>query len=449
MFCLGPACLGGGGSNSKPAATIPLAPTSLVALLLTVTTARIQLTWIDNADNEFEFRIERSDDGGTTWAQVGAVPKNTLGFTDLGLLAGTTYFYRVAAWNGKGYSTFAGPVSRDTKALAWGAGLMTNGPGVGKGWHSAVYDPTHVRMIVFGGFDDLANVLDETWSYDLSGTPPGGWTNMNLTTNAPLPRLGHSAIYDPVNHRMIVFGGAAQVIGNPQLVLQNDVHVLDLTNPTAVWTPTVVTGTPPEARRYHSAIYDADNERMIVYGGKGTGFAELSDVHYLSLSGSTPAWSSPALGARPVGREQHASIYDPVGSRMVQFGGQDNEPLLDGSLFANDTWTLTAAGWSQVFFAGTPGFRMGHSAIYDAANQRLVTFGGNINPTPTPTSEMWGLKLHPTTPTWAILDPTSGSPPAARYGHSAVYDSGSNRMIIYGGFDDFGIAYDEVLVIEL
>src|SRR6185503_9975897 len=139
---------------------------------LEITTARIVLTWIDTADNEFEFRIERSSDGGTTWSEVGAVPKNTLGYTDQGLFPGTTYAYRVAAWNAKGYSTFAGPLFKDTKPLTWDPGSTANGPGIGKAWHSAIYDTSNVRMIVFGGIDDGLTFLNEVWSFDLSGDPP-------------------------------------------------------------------------------------------------------------------------------------------------------------------------------------------------------------------------------------------------------------------------------------
>ena len=447
MVSLGPACLGSGGSNNKPPATIPSAPNSLVALTDS-TSARIQLTWIDTADNEFEFRIERSDDGGITYNQVGTAPKNALGFTDLGLAAGTTYFYRVAAWNAKGYSTFAGPASRATKGLSWTAGSMANGPGIGKAWHSAIFDSSAggKRMIVFGGVDDGLTILNEVWSYDLSAAAAGGWSLLTTSGTPPLPRFGHSAIYDPLNNRMIVFGGIAEVPPiPPSLVPQNDIHVLNLS--TLAWSQPSVAGTPPGARAFHTAVYDSENERMLIYGGKDNGPSKLSDVFALSLSGGL-AWSKPGTGLQPVGREQHSAIYAPLQSGMILFGGLDNETVLDGSVLAGDTWTLTLMGWTKLGFSTTPGLRMGHSAVYDAVNQRMVVFGGADSAAPTSTSGTWGLKLH-TTPAWSLMAPTSGSPPPARYGHSAVYDSIRNRMVIYGGYDDGATAFDEVWVLDL
>ena len=456
MILIAPACLGGGGSNNKPPATLPSAPTSLASP--SAASGRIDLTWIDTSNNEFEFRIERSDDGGVTYTQVGTAPKNIQGFTDLGLVAKKDYWYRVAAWNAKGLSPYAGPIMKSTTGLVWAAGSMTGEPGFGRGNHSAIYDSssTGKRMIVFGGMDDFVAPYNDVWSYSLASATPGNWSPLTTTGTPPLPRFGHSAVYDPLNNRMIVFGGIALVPPPPPpptlfptFEHQNDVHVLNLT--TLAWSQPAITGTPPTLRAFHSAIYDSMNERMVVYGGNGSGGQELDDVYFLSLGGAAPfSWTSPGLGARPVGREQHASIFDPLQSRMVMFGGLDNETLLDGSVFANDTWTLPLTGsvsWGQLFFAGTPGFRMAHSAVYDATNQRMVIFGGNINSNPTATAEMWGLKLH-TTPSWTILNKTSGSLPLPRSGHTAVYDSGFNRMIVYGGFDDFATTYDEVWFID-
>ena len=445
MGSVAPACLGGGGSNNKPAATPPSAPTTLV-LDPNPTSARIDLTWIDTADNEFEFRIERGTDG-VNFTQVGTAPKNIQGFTDLGLLPDTTYFYRVAAWNGKGYSAWAGPESRKTMGLSWSKPAFTGGP-TGRANHTAIYDETGKRMIVFGGFDENFTVFDEVWTYDLQSLsiPGAPWTLQPPAVPGTAPRrLGHSAIYDSANGRMIVFGGQ-----DDSFITGNQLFILNLA--TMAWTNPTANGTAPTPRWLHTAVYDSTHQQMILHGGNDGAGNELDDTYLLSLPAvGTPTWSSPSVGARPVHRSQHVSIFDPEEDRMVVFGGFDQEQLLDGSTLNNETWSFTPAvsnPWLKLLFGGTPGYTMAHSAVYDMPNRRMVIFAG-ANSSTTLTNEMWGLKLDGT-PSWIILNPTSGSPPAGRMGHSAVYDSFHRRMIIYGGTEPtLTVFQNEVWVIGL
>ena len=59
-------------------------------------------------------------------------------------------------------------------------------------------------MVVFGGFDGT-RWLNDTWTLSLSGTPR--WEHRSSLSPPPVPRSEHSAIYDPVRQRMVVFGG--------------------------------------------------------------------------------------------------------------------------------------------------------------------------------------------------------------------------------------------------
>jgi hypothetical protein len=79
----------------------PAAPTNLVAT--TVSASQVDLTWQDRSDNERGFRIERSLDG-SIFAQVGTTDPNDTTFSDTTVVANTTYFYRVFAFNNFGSS---------------------------------------------------------------------------------------------------------------------------------------------------------------------------------------------------------------------------------------------------------------------------------------------------------------------------------------------------------
>ncbi|MBT8063340.1 MAG: fibronectin type III domain-containing protein, partial [Gammaproteobacteria bacterium] len=77
-------------------------------------TDRIDLTWDDNSPNEQGFRIERSLDGATGWAEIAAPGANTTSYSDTGLNDNTTYYYRVRAFNGVGNSGYSNTASATT-----------------------------------------------------------------------------------------------------------------------------------------------------------------------------------------------------------------------------------------------------------------------------------------------------------------------------------------------
>jgi CSLREA domain-containing protein len=73
----------------------PAAPTNLTAAALSW--AEISLAWDDNASDETSYRIERSPDGVTAWAEIGTVGAGAVTFQDGSLTCATTYYYRVRA----------------------------------------------------------------------------------------------------------------------------------------------------------------------------------------------------------------------------------------------------------------------------------------------------------------------------------------------------------------
>jgi serine protease AprX len=95
-----------------PGATAPAAPTSLTGTVLTSTS--IRLNWVDNANNETGFLVERCTGSSCTnfaplptAGSTSTVGANVTTYTDTGLVRGTRYRYRVRAFNATGNSAYS------------------------------------------------------------------------------------------------------------------------------------------------------------------------------------------------------------------------------------------------------------------------------------------------------------------------------------------------------
>ena len=87
----------------------PASPTNLAATVLSAT--QVQLDWTDNALNETGYVVERSDDGGATFAVVATLGADTVSYVDGTVGAGNSYTYQVAATNAAGNSGYSNQAS--------------------------------------------------------------------------------------------------------------------------------------------------------------------------------------------------------------------------------------------------------------------------------------------------------------------------------------------------
>jgi galactose oxidase-like protein len=340
----------------------------------------------------------------------------------------------------------------------WSSGFEASAS-TGLEGHTAVYDQASNTMIVFGG---LASGLafNDTNAVTLfaPATGAGLWSTLiaNGTTGSPSARNSHSAVYDSANNRMIIFGGTLFSTGDDL----NDVWVLSNANGqggTASWTQLTPAGTPPTPRSQHTAVYDPINNVMTIFGGSDVNAVSLTDTWILSNAnglGGTPTWTklSPT-GSLPTGLSAHTAVYDASNNIMTVFSGANR--LINAG--TNGVYTLSHANglggapvWTRIVANGAPGSppkRFSPTAVYDAANNRMIIFGGGLIPDPRigpgGLNDVWVLANANGlggTPVWTKLKPTAG-PPGTRFFHSAVYDSVNNQMVIYAGNNDEAVFY--------
>jgi hypothetical protein len=123
---------------AKTNPTTPTAPSNLAATA--VSTTQINLSWSDNSSDESGFKIERKTGASGTYAQVATTNADSITYSDTGLSPGTTYYYRVRAYNASGDSTYSNETSATTHTFtltleAENMATKTTGASTTGGWN--------------------------------------------------------------------------------------------------------------------------------------------------------------------------------------------------------------------------------------------------------------------------------------------------------------------------
>jgi uncharacterized protein (TIGR03437 family) len=180
-------------------------------------------------------------------------------------------------------------------------------------------------------------------------------------------------------------------------------------------------GEAPSARIDGAIAYHADSRQIFLFGGRDSAFR--NDLWAYTTERRVWIALRPT-GGPPPARFGHTLIADARRGRLILFGGQ-------ASGFFSDTWSYDIANnrWTQLARddAG-PSRRYGHSAVYDAARDRMIishgfTDAGRFDDT-------WAFDL--ARDAWRNISPPSGRP-VRRCLHHAVADEAGGQMLLYGG----------------
>lgn len=265
----------------------------------------------------------------------------------------------------------------------------------------------------------------------------------------PSRRSEHGGIFDPVGHRVLLYGGSFGVpvnCGFPTPTFEEEVWSYDVR--CDQWT-TIDATNGPGGRVRHMMAYDSIRHRMIVFGGRYRATASgaynlYNDLWALDLTSET--WSNVPLNAAtiPSARVNGAFVFDPTGDRFLLFGGNASASGAaydaKGDVWQFDMQTLL---WSQVQPAAgpAPSARLFTAALWDDSRQWLVFFGGADNTAFAQTAkyfdELWALDFSkPGPPVWVRLDQTSAQRPDGRFWGGLVHDTTTDRYFSFGGHDD-------------
>ncbi len=330
----------------------------------------------------------------------------------------------------------------------WQQLSLPSGPSTGQ--HSAIYDPVRDRMVIFGGHDWILYhcgitpdcnwdcfqepAFNEVGCWALSLSPEPTWTKL-VTVDEPHDRAGHSAVYDPVRDRMVICGGWYD-----NYVDWSNQPTFDFSDATSLvfdadssW-QSVAVGAPPEHISGSRAAYDPSNRRMLVHGGYGNlyryGQYGIGDRVSYDLKAETVTGGNPYMRPWRLG----GSIVLDVGrNHLVLFGGMDKPYVgIPGDL-ANDTWVADldfGTPWEELWPTGIPpAARWGHSAVFDPLTDQMFVVGGDPYYGQDPDRSLWSLKFGPV-PEWTQRFSTS---PFGLNGYpTVVLDADCRRLIFIG-----------------
>lgn len=267
------------------------------------------------------------------------------------------------------------------------------------------------------------------------------WTKLT----AQMPQATHYAgvAWDSVNNKAYVYGGLNQSDEGNNAVQAIDLSMADATKATAT------TINPAGARLdlwgnagFFRPKGDASTA-MYLAGSKGKGGSSQGDGTNNTQT-FTPKGNLWATGSGTFADSTLvAAAYDPVHDVGVMVGGVQQCDFFGATLACNDSQNQTifvkydpmtgAPSYMAGPTAGGPGKVFGGSLVYDAANSRMLYFGGSTD----------GSKGKNTTHQLNLTDPdlskaswsnlSTGTGPSARFLHSAAYDADKKWMVIYGG----------------
>lgn len=327
--------------------------------------------------------------------------------------------------------------------LAWQeVSLASPGPKLipGAGAH---FDATNGRLILIGQLaSDGLTGSGKVWTLSLVGTPT--WS---LQMSGDLDwGFGKAFAFDDALGRFVQVGGRVRH-GHGDYV-SGWLYVGDLVAHTLRYP--FVTGEWAPANWMKSGVYDPKRDRFLFVGGLGDPEGITASRELWSLEFRPDArWSriGPGVGP-PLHRDGEASVFDPVGDRVLVWAGARNHPCLQmycNTSYFEELWSFESAGsveWNKVpVSSSTYGGSYATSLVYDGDRRRLLAYGGTeylrqVFP------EVVELGLAIPSPLRRIVPP--GPLPTSRLGHAAVLDSKRRRMVVMGGQTTGGTAFRDV-----
>jgi hypothetical protein len=314
--------------------------------------------WYGGVNEKFETsnKVESADFSGATFSAV-VKPVSAGGAAQLVGSAGA-YRAKGAKADGSAIYYFGGikdpnqgtgtsDVQRYvTKTGTWEKISVPTGSLTARVFAAAAYDSDHDVIWIVGGTStcSLPDVLNgqtcqarslaiQYLTFDPATGEPKEMKTLGVNTS----NFAHTAVYDSVGKRVLMFGGTGDIKSG-----RNTLSALDVSNPDPAQAKLAVvpsSGTAPSIY-FHGGAYDPGRNWMLVYGGVTKDFLQTSESPYtLTMAldlGATPnaTWKNLTPSGTPGERVAGQLVYVPkhsgfamiLGRKKITFTGATPQP---------------------------------------------------------------------------------------------------------------------------
>ncbi len=197
------------------------------------------------------------------------------------------------------------------------------------------------------------------------------------------------------------------------------------------WQRLSVSGNVPHLKNA-STIYDPLGNRMIIFGGR-TESGITNAMYSLNLANSSWSEIIPSAGSLPSARYTANAYYDINNNSMIIWSGQGNA----GALY-NDVWifSLSSNTWNRIWpdsnLSGAPLRRYGTASMFEPVSGKITTYAGFTSIGRF--EDTWTFDVN--SMNWT--ERTNTPHPPKRCLHAGVYANDLGRFVIYAGQDDNG-----------